>query len=58
MGVNSSKGFNFKLIADIPALGIVFLITYLVYIGIKETKRATNAMVILKVGQEMTVQVV
>ena len=41
---------NFKLIADIPALGIVFLITYLVYIGIKETKRATNAMVILKVA--------
>lgn len=41
---------NFKLIADIPALGIVFLITYLVYIGIKETKRATNAMVVLKVG--------
>lgn len=41
---------NFKLIADIPALGIVFLITYLVYIGIKETKRATNAMVILKVS--------
>lgn len=41
---------NFKLIADIPALGIVFLITYLVYIGIRETKKATNAMVILKVG--------
>jgi len=41
---------NIKLIADIPALGIVFLITYLVYIGIKETKRATNAMVILKVA--------
>ena len=41
---------NFKLIADIPALGIVFLITYLVYIGIRETKKATNAMVILKVA--------
>jgi APA family basic amino acid/polyamine antiporter len=41
---------NFKLIADIPALAIVFLITYLVYIGIRETKRATNAMVLLKVG--------
>ncbi len=40
---------NFKLIADVPALMIVFLITWLVYIGIKETKRATNAMVILKV---------
>ena len=41
---------NFKLIADIPALAIVFFITYLVFIGIKETKKATNAMVILKVG--------
>ncbi|MEO8794897.1 MAG: amino acid permease [Daejeonella sp.] len=40
---------NFKLIADVPALMIVFLITWLVYIGIKETKKATNAMVILKV---------
>ena len=38
-----------KIIADIPALLIVFLITALVYIGIKETKKATNAMVILKV---------
>ena len=41
---------NFKIIADIPALGIVFIITYLVYIGIRETKRATNAMVFLKIG--------
>lgn len=41
---------NFRLIADIPALGIVFLITWLVYIGIRETKRATNAMVYLKVA--------
>ncbi len=39
-----------KLIADIPALAIVFLITYLVYIGIRETKKATNAMVILKIA--------
>jgi APA family basic amino acid/polyamine antiporter len=38
-----------RLIADLPALLIVFLITALVYIGIKETKKATNAMVILKI---------
>ncbi len=38
-----------RLIADFPALLIVFLITALVYVGIKETKRATNAMVILKI---------
>lgn len=41
---------NFKLIANIPALAIVFVITYLVYIGIRETKKATNAMVILKIA--------
>src|SRR5690606_1544205 len=33
---------GFRLIADFPALLIVLIITWLVYIGIKETKRATN----------------
>lgn len=47
----NAPGFgNFKLIANIPALAIVFVITYLVYIGIRETKKATNAMVYLKVA--------
>ncbi|RFZ85860.1 amino acid permease [Mucilaginibacter terrenus] len=41
---------SFKLIANIPALAIVVVITYLVYIGIRETKRATNAMVYLKIA--------
>lgn len=41
---------NVKLIANIPALLIVVIITYLVYIGIRETKRATNAMVLLKIA--------
>ena len=49
---------SLKLIADIPALMIVFLITWLVYIGIKETKRATNAMVILKVCVVLAVIVI
>jgi APA family basic amino acid/polyamine antiporter len=40
---------NIKFIANLPALGIVFIITYLVYIGIRETKKATNAMVYLKI---------
>jgi len=40
---------NLKLIADLPALAIVFLITWLVYTGIKETRRATNMMVGLKI---------
>src|SRR4051794_7526937 len=47
---NSAPGVgNFKLIANIPALAIVVLITYLVYIGIRETKKVTNAMVVLKI---------
>ncbi|MBS7563582.1 amino acid permease [Mucilaginibacter sp. Bleaf8] len=41
---------GFKLIANIPALLITAIITYLVYIGIRETKKVTNAMVLLKIG--------
>ncbi len=40
---------GFKIIADIPALAIVFFITWLVYTGIKETRRATNMMVGFKI---------
>ena len=48
---NTAPGFgNLKLIANIPALLIVIIITYLVYIGIRETKKVTNAMVILKIA--------
>ncbi|MGB4774283.1 MAG: amino acid permease [Daejeonella sp.] len=46
---------NFKFIADIPALAIVVLITYLVFIGIRETKKATNAMVFLKIAVVLAV---
>ncbi|MGV3503733.1 MAG: amino acid permease [Adhaeribacter sp.] len=37
------------LVADLPALLIVVLITYLVYIGIKESKRTANFLVLLKI---------
>ena len=48
---DTAPGFgDFKLIANMPALLIVIIITYLVYVGIRETKRATNAMVILKIA--------
>jgi APA family basic amino acid/polyamine antiporter len=48
---STAPGINgIKLIANLPALVIVALITYLVYIGIRETKKVTNAMVMLKVG--------
>jgi amino acid transporter len=36
------------MIGDLPALLIIFLITYLVYRGIKESKRASNLMVLIK----------
>jgi basic amino acid/polyamine antiporter, APA family len=39
-----------RLIADLPAFTIVILITWLVYRGIRESKRAGNIMVLLKVS--------
>src|SRR5215210_8053448 len=38
------------VILDLPALGIVFLITCLVYIGIRESKTASNIMVAVKLA--------
>lgn len=38
------------IICDIPALAIIFVITYLVYRGIKESKNAGNAMVVVKLA--------
>ena len=43
-------GGNIKLIMNIPALLIVILVTYIVYIGIKESKKANNAMVMIKLA--------
>ena len=40
---------NWRVILNIPALIIVILITMLVYRGIKESKKSTNAMVIFKI---------
>jgi basic amino acid/polyamine antiporter, APA family len=39
-----------RLIADLPALLIIVLITALVYRGMKESKNATNAMVVIKLA--------
>ncbi len=41
---------QFRLIADVPALGIVVLITWICYVGIRESKVANNIMVLLKIG--------
>src|SRR4051812_33437431 len=43
------------VIADLPALGIVFVITALVYIGIRESKTASNIMVAVKLAVIMLV---
>jgi amino acid transporter len=40
--------FGLRIIADIPAFSVVVLITVLVYVGIYETKMASNIMVIIK----------
>ena len=47
--INAPHIGNVRLIADIPALAIVFFITWLVYRGIRETRRATNMMVVFKI---------
>lgn len=39
---------NIRLIADVPALFIVALITYIVFIGIRESKTTNNVMVAIK----------
>lgn len=42
--------FGVKLLLDLPAGLITLLVTWLCYIGIKESRNASNIMVILKVG--------
>lgn len=41
---------SLKFIVNLPAFIIVILVTWLVFIGIKESKRTANAMVILKIA--------
>lgn len=40
---------GFKFIVNLPAFVIVILVTWLVFIGIKESKRIANGMVMLKI---------
>jgi basic amino acid/polyamine antiporter, APA family len=42
--------FGVHLVADLPALLITALITWLVYVGIKESKQASNIMVAVKLA--------
>ncbi len=48
--LNAPKLGNLRLIMDLPALGIVILITSIVFVGIKESRAANNIMVILKLA--------
>ncbi|HEV7644488.1 MAG TPA: amino acid permease [Pyrinomonadaceae bacterium] len=49
---------NFPVVLDLPALGIVILITALVYVGIRESKTASNIMVALKLAVILLVIIV
>ncbi|WP_256004262.1 amino acid permease [Pedobacter deserti] len=42
------SGFHF--VADLPALGIIIFITWLVYRGMRESRNASNAMVVVKLA--------
>ncbi len=48
--LNAPQIFGFRIIMDIPALMIVALITYIVFRGIKESRSASNLMVIIKLA--------
>lgn len=50
--------FGFRFIADIPALVITAAVTYLAYIGIKESTKANNVLVIFKIGVILMVIIV
>jgi APA family basic amino acid/polyamine antiporter len=41
---------NIKVILDLPALAITVFVTWLVFIGIKESKKVNNILVIIKIG--------
>ena len=48
--LNSPNVGGIPIVADLPALMITLVITALVYIGIRESKFASNIMTVLKIG--------
>jgi amino acid transporter len=46
--LNAPQILGFRTILDVPALAIVVLITYVVFVGIKESRMANNIMVGIK----------
>ena len=55
---SAPKLFGFRFVADIPALVITAAVTYLAYIGIKESTKANNFLVIFKIAVILMVIVV
>ncbi len=47
---NAPQIFGLRIIMDLPALLIVALITYVIFIGIKESRSLSNIMVIVKLA--------
>jgi len=47
---NAPQIFGFRMIMDLPALCIVAIITYIIFIGIRESRSASNIMVIIKLA--------
>lgn len=41
---------SIRIICDLPAFFITFIITWIIYVGIKESKKSTNIMVMLKLA--------
>ncbi len=48
--LNAPKLGNMSIVADLPALMIVILVTALVFVGIRESKFASTTLTLLKVG--------
>jgi amino acid transporter len=48
--LNAPKIGNLSIVADLPALMIVILVTALVFVGIRESKFASTTLTLLKVG--------
>jgi len=44
------RPLGFPIICDLPALLITFIITFIVFLGIEESKKASNFLVLLKIG--------
>ncbi len=55
---NAPQIGGLRIICDLPALAIVAIITYLVYKGIQESKKASNLMVALKISVVLMVIIV